>query len=313
MTLSQLQPWPPMTPPKIVRWAFGGLLICGLTACEIEPVASLPASPIPAQSASTSTASTSTLSSPPTETALPADDDVKEDVAEIVLESVQTTQIETSDNSSFSVPSMTITQDVIPETSEIVAPVSDPYGQYDNISAEVSETPDSQPSEITEIVNKVQSDPELNPAPVFTSETTEIAALIQTPAVPPKPEIEIPKAAPIIAPKPEPARIVTAIPAAPPKPPAPPAQLQPASLVGLTVKSLIAEIGDADFVRLEGQMQIWQYKTANCVTDFFLYPATDIAAPPTYLVTDWYSRARAFGSRVNPKTCREELATRQAF
>ena len=75
----------------------------------------------------------------------------------------------------------------------------------------------------------------------------EIASLTPKPDAPIQP---IPK----LSPKPEPARTI------PKKPATPPPTLQPASLIGLTNKSLLAEIGEADFVRLEGQMQIWQYK-----------------------------------------------------
>lgn len=114
------------------------------------------------------------------------------------------------------------------------------------------------------------------------------------------------------------ATILASIPAVPktpepPKPAPPLPQLQPASLVGLTAKGLLVEIGEADFVRLEGHMQIWQYKTATCVVDFFLYPASQITDTSAYLVTDWYSRARNFDAQLDVKTCREELAAKQTF
>ena len=102
-------------------------------------------------------------------------------------------------------------------------------------------------------------------------------------------------------------------PAPPPPPPAPPAQLQPASLVGLTNQSLESEIGAADFIRTEGRMQVWQYKLGSCITDFFLYPADGQETASVFLVTDWYSRASTFGTHLNARKCREDLATRQRF
>ena len=102
-------------------------------------------------------------------------------------------------------------------------------------------------------------------------------------------------------------------PAPPLPPPAPPAQLQPASLVGLTNQSLESEIGAADFIRTEGKMQVWQYKLGSCITDFFLYPADGQETASVFLVTDWYSRASTFGTHLNARKCREDLATRQRF
>ena len=118
-------------------------------------------------------------------------------------------------------------------------------------------------------------------------------------------DLDLPK----LTPKAEPVRIVPKKPTPPPPPPL----LQPASLIGLTNKSLIAEIGEADFIRLEGQMQIWQYKTDACVTDFFLYPADDVSTNPAYFVTDWYSRPSLFGGILEPQLCYEALARRQTF
>ena len=123
------------------------------------------------------------------------------------------------------------------------------------------------------------------PATLDDTASTEMASLIQ-------------------APDPEPA---------PPPPPAPPAQLQPASLVGLTNQSLESEIGAADFIRTEGKMQVWQYKLGSCITDFFLYPADGQETASVFLVTDWYSRASTFGTHLNARKCREDLATRQRF
>ena len=122
------------------------------------------------------------------------------------------------------------------------------------------------------------------PATLDDTASTEMASLIQ-------------------APDPEPA----------PPPPAPPAQLQPASLVGLTNQSLESEIGAADFIRTEGKMQVWQYKLGSCITDFFLYPADGQETASVFLVTDWYSRASTFGTHLNARKCREDLATRQRF
>ena len=67
-------------------------------------------------------------------------------------------------------------------------------------------------------------------------------------------------------------------------PPAPPAAALPAaaqpvaarpvearSLAGLSAKQVVALFGEPDFRRAEPPAELWQYRTADCVLDLFLY------------------------------------------
>lgn len=167
-------------------------------------------------------------------------------------------------------------------------------------------------SEITQTIEKLTSLEDSKPkqtsaltdqaGPTKQADELEIAALAATPDAPKRP---VPK----INPKAEPVRAIPKTPVLP----APPAILQPASLVGLTNKSLLAELGEADFVRLEGQMQIWQYKLVGCIIDFFLYPADDVSTNPAYFVTDWHGRPSRFNGVLDTQSCYEDLARRQIF
>jgi hypothetical protein len=43
-------------------------------------------------------------------------------------------------------------------------------------------------------------------------------------------------------------------------------------LVGLSPKRLKRLFGVAGFVRIEGDVEVWQYQAATCTLDLFLYP-----------------------------------------
>lgn len=172
----------------------------------------------------------------------------------------------------------------------------------DNSAPSVIAKTDKQPkqtaSEETEISSQT-ANTQLPASPDNTT-VTEMASLVEAPEAPTLPLPTLP--------------LIGEEPKAPdPAPPPPPLQLQPASLVGLTGQSLESEIGAADFIRTEGKMQVWQYKLASCVTDFFLYPADGQDTVSVFLVTDWFSRSSEFGTLLNARKCREDLATRQRF
>ncbi len=56
-----------------------------------------------------------------------------------------------------------------------------------------------------------------------------------------------------------------------------PATLRPAAgptLAGLSAKEVVALFGEPDFRRDEPPAELWQYRTADCVLDLFLYSDT---------------------------------------
>lgn len=112
-------------------------------------------------------------------------------------------------------------------------------------------------------------------------------------APPPEPE---PMPEPAL--KPEPA----------PPPPPPPPLFDPQQAVGWSADGLIAEIGAADFIRAEGSMQVWQYRSSYCVADFFFYPKADQAE--LLILRGWHIRPTNIGAGLSDKTCFEELGQR---
>ena len=93
----------------------------------------------------------------------------------------------------------------------------------------------------------------------------------------------------------------------PPPPPPPPAELAPASLIGVTPDMLRARLGEADFARQEGDMKTWQYRFADCVVDYFLFPQDGASR-----VASWAWRSPVVGMTVDATSCRRALARRDS-
>lgn len=282
-----------------------GLALLALTACEVQqPVVSAPAAEIPQAGVNDAETQRSRDDKPTTDeteseqaTIVQSDTDVASSQTKSQPEEAKTNTALAASISKQAAPDG---EDISPDLT--VSEVSDAQTLSDGediAAASIDTTNDSSVRVTDDLVSTVGSEQD---TAAVNSETIEIASL--------QPKIEPPKVPiPKNVPKAEPVRIVPKKPVPPPPPPL----LQPATLVGLTHKNLLAELGEADFVRLEGQMQIWQYKTDGCITDFFLYPADDIDTNPAYLVTDWYSRARLFGTQLDIKRCFEDLGRRSAF
>ena len=73
---------------------------------------------------------------------------------------------------------------------------------------------------------------------------------------------------------------IAAIPATPPVQPTPvqPVKVQPPfrpkAMIGSASIILVRDLGIANMIRQEGPIEIWQYRFAECVVDFFFYPAS---------------------------------------
>ena len=95
---------------------------------------------------------------------------------------------------------------------------------------------------------------------------------------------------------------VAAIPAAPqvqPTPVQPP--FRPKAMIGSASITLIRDLGIANMIRQEGPIEIWQYRFAKCVVDFFFYPASQGSSQ--LIIKDWDMRSAVIGGRVNEGKC----------
>ena len=96
------------------------------------------------------------------------------------------------------------------------------------------------------------------------------------------------------------------VPAVEPPPPPPP-EFEPASLLGASSSKIEAVLGSADLLRREGTAEVWQYRLAACVLDYFVYPD----ANGNKQVTGWDWRPPIIAGYLNVQQCRQDLAARQ--
>ena len=95
---------------------------------------------------------------------------------------------------------------------------------------------------------------------------------------------------------------IAAIPATPPVQPVkvqPP--FRPKAMIGSASIILVRDLGIANMIRQEGSIEIWQYRFAECVVDFFFYPASQGSSQ--LIIKDWDMRSAVIGGRVNEGEC----------
>ena len=80
----------------------------------------------------------------------------------------------------------------------------------------------------------------------------------------------------------------------------------PASQIGKLADSLNIVIGEADFIRQDGQIEIWQYQQPDCVVDFYV----PLGASEKNHISGWYMRPRIFGNQLDIQLCKAQLADR---
>ena len=96
---------------------------------------------------------------------------------------------------------------------------------------------------------------------------------------------------------------IAAISATPPVQPTPvqPVKVQPPfrpkAMIGSASIILLRDLGIANMIRQEGSIEIWQYRFAECVVDFFFYPASQGSSQ--LIIKDWDMRSAVIGGRVN--------------
>ena len=102
----------------------------------------------------------------------------------------------------------------------------------------------------------------------------------------------------------------TVIATIPPTPPVQPTQVQPEpfqppfrpnAMIGSASITLIRDLGIANMIRQEGPIEIWQYRFAECVVDFFFFPASQGSSQ--LIIKDWDMRSAVIGGRVNEGKC----------
>ena len=90
--------------------------------------------------------------------------------------------------------------------------------------------------------------------------------------------------------------------AAPPVQPTPVRPpFRPKTVIGSASNILIRDLGIANMIRQEGQIEIWQYRFAECVVDFFFYPTSQGSSQ--LVIKDWDMRSAVIGGRVNESKC----------
>ena len=95
---------------------------------------------------------------------------------------------------------------------------------------------------------------------------------------------------------------VAAIPAAPPVQPTPARPpFSPKTVIGSASIILIRDLGIANMIRQEGPIEIWQYRFAKCVVDFFFYPTSQGSSQ--LVIKEWDMRSAVIGGRVNEGKC----------
>ena len=112
---------------------------------------------------------------------------------------------------------------------------------------------------------------------------TKIAAIPATPPVQPTP----------VQPTPVQPTPVQPTPVQPP--------FRPKAMIGSASMILVRDLGIANMIRQEGPIEIWQYRFAECVVDFFFYPASQGSSQ--LIIKDWDMRSAVIGGRVNEGKC----------
>ena len=102
----------------------------------------------------------------------------------------------------------------------------------------------------------------------------------------------------------------TAVVAIPATPPVQPSQVQPLpvkppfrpkAMIGSASIILVRDLGIANMIRQEGPIEVWQYRFAECVVDFFFYPTRQGSSQ--LVIKDWDMRSAVIGGRVNESKC----------
>ena len=84
-----------------------------------------------------------------------------------------------------------------------------------------------------------------------------------------------------------------------------PTTFDPAKIVGFATLILTQNIGNANMVRKEGPIEVWQYQFESCVVDFFFYPI--VPGSSQLVLKVWDMRSKIIGDRLDRGTCSDEI------
>ena len=83
-----------------------------------------------------------------------------------------------------------------------------------------------------------------------------------------------------------------------------PVFIDPETFVGLTPDAVEKKLGTADYIRIDGSFEIYQYRLNHCIVDFIGFKEG--------LIKIWHGRHRKRGEDYNHKLCQQDLGARQS-
>ena len=93
--------------------------------------------------------------------------------------------------------------------------------------------------------------------------------------------------------------------APPPAPTVP--KFYPANTMGWQKTELVQVLGNADYIRRDGEGEVHQYKLETCIIDFTLFPKSGHIE-----IIAWHGRSRIQHQNIDAEACYENLASRKA-
>ena len=79
----------------------------------------------------------------------------------------------------------------------------------------------------------------------------------------------------------------------------------PAEIIGFATSMLFHDLGEANMIRQEGPVEVWQYQFVSCVVDFFFYPSDKEGSP--MIAKSWDMRSQIMGDFLDRRSCRDEM------
>ncbi len=83
-----------------------------------------------------------------------------------------------------------------------------------------------------------------------------------------------------------------------------PVFIEPETLIGLTPFELKNKLGEADYIRIDGNVEIYQYRLNHCIVDFIGFKEG--------LIKFWHGQHRKQGGIYNHTLCQQDLGERQS-
>ena len=84
-----------------------------------------------------------------------------------------------------------------------------------------------------------------------------------------------------------------------------PETFDPKGIIGFTPTALVSNLGKANMIRQEGNVEVWQYQFDSCVVDFFFYLIDEKASK--LISKDWDMRSAIMGNHLDRDNCRNEM------